>query len=191
MPVQLPLTGLSLPEPAPLAAADLSDLWSYPDLSTQTLCTHAKLLGHAGECLADSLLSRFGLLSIPLPEMSPADRLVLHPARPLRLQVKTTSTRRGTAWQFNIQRGYAHAPSGIRPYEAGAFDLLALVVLPENVVRFTAELRPRHRIAQAEIAALRAKPRASLEEALLSLGLGAGCDAGELPLVDETISPHG
>ena len=60
MPVQLPLTGLALPEPAPLASADLSDLWSYPDLSTQTLCTHAKLLGHAGECLTDSLLCRFG-----------------------------------------------------------------------------------------------------------------------------------
>ena len=171
MPVQLPLTGLSLPEPAPLASADLSDLWSYPDLSTQTLCTHAKLLGHAGECLTDSLLCRFGLLTIPLPELSSADRLVLHPARALRLQVKTTSSLRSGAWQFNIQRGYGHAPSGIRPYDAGAFDLLALVVLPENVVRFTAELRPRQRIAPAEIAALRADPRASVEEALLALGL--------------------
>lgn len=174
MPVQLPLAGLCLPAPAAPISADLADLWAYPDLSTQTLCTHAKLLGHTGECLADSLLCRFGLLTIPLPELSSADRLVLHPARALRLQVKTTSSLRSGAWQFNIQKGYGHAPAGIRPYEAGAFDLLALVVLPENVVRFTAELRPRHRIARAEIATLRADPRASLEEALLTLGLATG-----------------
>lgn len=173
MPVQLPLVGLMLPPVALRSAASVTALWSFPDLDTGTLCHHAKILGHAGEHFVDSVLLRFGLLPLALPEHSSADRLVLHPDAVLKLQIKTATAERGGAWHFNISKGYSHSPGGLRPYAASDFDLLALVVLPENVVRFSRDRRPAHRILRSEIAGLRADPRASLEEALLSVGLAA------------------
>ena len=75
------------------------------------------------------------------------------------------------ATAVNAQRGYRGAPQGRRDYEAADYDILAIAVLPEMAVRFTTDLRSRHRIAPGEIACLRADPRASLAEALLRLGL--------------------
>ena len=173
MPVQLPLAHLSLPPVALPDSARAADLWSFPDLDRDTLCHHAKILGLAGEHFVDSMLLRFGLLPLPLPEHSSADRLVLHPEAVLKLQIKTATAERNGSWSFSICKGYNHSPSGLRPYNASDFDLLALVVLPENVVRFTRERRPTQRITRPEIASLRADPRASLEEALLSIGLSA------------------
>ncbi|GGH64002.1 hypothetical protein GVY41_19795 [Frigidibacter albus] len=173
MPVQMPLANLTLPPVALHDAAAVSALWSFPDLDTGTLCHHAKILGEAGERFVDSMLLRLGLLPLALPEHSSADRLVLHPSAVLKLQIKTATAHRANAWHFNISKGYNHSPGGLRPYAAGDFDLLALVVLPENVVRFSRDRRSSQRIMRSEIAGLRADPRASLEEAMLALGLAA------------------
>ena len=91
----------------------------------------------------------------------------------LKLQIKTSISERSGGWHFNISRGYNHSPGGLRPYAAADFDLLALVVLPENVVRFSRDRRSSQRIMRSEIAGLRADPRGSLEETLLALGLAA------------------
>lgn len=153
-------------------AADASpDIRDYPDVSTEALTAHAKWVGAAGEALVDSLLLRSGIYTAQLPETLPADRLVYHAGRPLRLQVKSTTHPRRGGYTFNVLRGYHRAPSGVRGYAESDFDLLALVVLPENVAKFTAEKALSHRILHREIAPLRAQPLRSLDHALAALGI--------------------
>ena len=172
MAIQLILPGLSLPAATgPSATTTRSDLWHYPHLDTETLCAHACALGAAGEALVDSLLLRYGLIPLPVPPGFAADRLVLCAGHLLRLQVKTTSSLQEAGYCVNAQRGYRGAPQGRRDYGPADYDILAIVVLPEMVCRFSTDLRSRHRIAPGEIAGLRADPRASLAEALLHLGL--------------------
>lgn len=164
------LPGL-LPRPPLCLPPGSHQLWSFPDLSREERCRHAKVLGLAGECLVDSILLRYGLSMMRLPEFTAVDRLILHPEQILRLQVKTTTVRQNGDWYFNAHHGYGRSPQGLRPYAPDAFDLLALVVLPENAVCFTAERKARHRIRDAELSRLKQDPRLSLEAAFWSLGL--------------------
>jgi hypothetical protein len=173
MAIQLPLAGLLpvLPaHPASAAAPHLS-LWTYPDCPTETLNRHAKMVGAAGELLFDSHMARLGLLSCPLPETLPADRLLVVGDRGLRVQVKATTHAQAGAYRFSASRGYNRAPGGVQPYAADAFDLLALVVLPENVIAYTTSRRTCHGIPVRAIPGLRAHPRDTLEEALRDLGV--------------------
>ncbi|MGL4241919.1 MAG: hypothetical protein ACRCTI_12475 [Beijerinckiaceae bacterium] len=177
MSYQLPLTGLDLPYPdlpgPEMPSIDLlRDLWSYPEVSGAVLCRHAKLIGEAGEDLVDSTLKRLGLMTLTLPDIFPVDRVVLHPARPIKLQIKT-ATRPGAdgSYVFDIFRGYGRSPGGLRRYDATDFDMLALVCLPLNLVIFTAAHRNTHRFRGAEIAALLRNPRRSLARAFAELGL--------------------
>lgn len=172
MPFQPSLPGL-LSRPPSCLPPGSHRLWSFPDLPGIECSRHAKILGLAGECLADSMLMRYGLSVMRLPEFSGVDRLILHPDRILRLQIKTTSTRRNGAWVFQIHHGNGRSPKGLRPYDPGAFDLMALVVLPENAVVFTAEARRSIRISDRELTALQRDPRGSLETAFRSLDLAA------------------
>jgi hypothetical protein len=50
------------------------------------------------------------------------------------------------------------------------FDILAMVALPEMVVRFTADWQTRHTIYASECPDLRRNPRQSLDAALARLG---------------------
>ncbi|MFC3060004.1 hypothetical protein [Paenirhodobacter populi] len=180
------LPGL-LPRPPLCLPPGSHQLWSFPDLSRKDRCRHAKALGLAGECLVDSLLLRYGLSVMRLPEFTAVDRLILHPEQILRLQVKTTTVRQNGGWCVNAHHGYGRSPQGLRPYEPDAFDLLALVVLPENAVFFTAERRSRHRVRDTELAMIKADPRLSLEAAFWSLGLSVpGPDA---PVLDAPQEP--
>ena len=99
------------------------------------------------------------------------DRVLWLPDRFLRLQIKTRNVLSGCGYYFDIRKGYQHGPVGTRPYARSDFDLLALVVLPEGVIRFTAGCRPSHLVTAAEIPALRQCARASLDDALRDLGL--------------------
>lgn len=178
MPVQPPLCGLEdLFEPPSRTAT--SEIWDYPDVPADVLMANAKWLGLSGEHLVDSILLRFGLYTTPLPETLPADRMLFLPGGPLRVQIKTTSSLRVHGYSFCVSRGYHRAPSGVRPYEPSDFDLVALVVLPENVVKFSAEKRQSHTIAHREIPVLRAYPRRSLDHALTALGIPLPADAPE------------
>ena len=160
--------------PAPPALPDArTALAGYPDIAAEDLCRHAKRLGKSAELLVDSLLMRLGERVFPTDEHEPFDRILWLPERPLRLQIKARHRRVGELWLFNVTRGYQRGPTGTRPYGIDDFDLLALVALPEGVVKFTTGGAPRHRIHQREIAGLRARPRDSLDAALRALGLDA------------------
>lgn len=175
MAIQLPLSGLVLPVPVlPSSHPDRADLWDWPDVDAATLCAQACLLGAAGEALVDSVLLRYGLVPLPVPPGMAADRLVVHPDRLLRMQIKSTSSRREDGYAVNVVRGYRGSPQGRRAYDADDYDILAIAVLPEMVVHFTTECRGRHRVPWGEIAALRARPRDTLETALVALGLDPG-----------------
>jgi hypothetical protein len=167
----------TLPEilfPAPAQVLPLGDdLWHYPHVSCTVLQARAKAVGLAGEQLTDSLLTRWGLYSLPFPECAPADRMVMHPDWEFRLQVKTCTNPTNGSYRFTMKKGYQRSPGGTRPYAPHDFAMAALVVLPKNAVYFTAERRNSYQILEREIPALQAAPRDSFEEALAHLGLPA------------------
>lgn len=181
MAIQYRLPGLLPPEPAdPCRLGPGHALWSFPHVAAETLCAQANLLGCAGEALVDSLLLRHGLIPLAVPAGLAVDRIVIHPGGSFRLQIKTTATRREDGYAINAERGYRGSPQGRRGYEADDYDMLAIVALPDDVVRFTTDVRPRHRIFLSEIAGLRADPRASLEAALIRIGLDPDGDDADL-----------
>ena len=146
------------------------NLRQFPKLSRDMLTSHAKWFGLSGEYLVDSILLRFGIYTSQLPEMLPADRILYHPEGDLRLQIKTCCRSRNGYFHFSITKGYHRSPTGIKPYAADDFDLVALVALSENAVKFTADRQKSNRIALSEIHALQADPCASLERAIEDLG---------------------
>lgn len=135
------------------------------------MCRYGKQLGTAGELLFDSLMMRLGERSIPCAEHEPFDRILWLPDGLVRVQIKTRHTITGDSYVFDIKKGYQRGPTGTKAYDPSDFDLLALVMLPEGVIRFTSDWRNTHRVRLAEIPGLRARPGASLAEALDRLGL--------------------
>ncbi len=166
------LDALSEPQTPPPGHA----LRDFPNVPRQALSKNAKWIGRAGELLVESVLLRIGLVSAQLPEFMPADCIVYHPVAFLSVQIKTCSKPRDGAFRFNISKGYHRSPNGVRRYDRGDYDLLALVALSENVVKFTADRQQTQSFQCAEIAKLRAYPRRSLDDALEEIGL-ADCDA--------------
>lgn len=171
MPLQLTLPGFQLPARPPEAHEARGALAPYPDLDGPTLCRYAKHLGAAGELLFDSLMMRLGERVVPAEEHEHFDRILWLPDRFLRVQIKTRNVASGSGYHFGIRKGYQRGPVGTRPYARADFDLLALVVLPESVIRFTSEWRASHVVAAAEIPGLRRHPRTSFDDALRGLGL--------------------
>ncbi len=178
MAVQLSLAGLDLPR-IPRSVEAVRPLWHYPQVSGSVICEHAVLIGSAGEALVDSLLLRYGLLPMCVPGGLASDRMVYTSGGLVRLQVKTCAIPRDGAYAFNAMRGYRNAPQGTRVYDVDDFDVLALVGLADNVVWFTHRTPRTFRILVSAIPGLRADPRASLEQALLGLGIDLTADAAE------------
>ena len=171
MPQQLHLPGFHPPDRPVEARTARAALARYPDLSGATLSRYGKQLGTSGELLFDSLMMRFGERVVPADEHEHFDRVLWLPDRFLRVQIKTRNVPSGPGYHFEIRKGYQRGPVGTKPYERADFDLLALVVLPESVIRFTAEWHPSHVVAMADIPRLRRHPRASLDDALRDLGI--------------------
>ena len=177
MAIQYRLPGLLPQEQAnPCRLGPGHVLWPFPHVPAETLCAQANLLGSAGEALVDSILLRHGLIPLAVPAGLAVDRVVVHPCGLFRLQIKTTATRRADGYAVNAERGYRGSPQGRRGYDADDYDMLAIVALPDDVVRFMTEVRPRHRIHLTEITGLRQDPRASLETALIRIGLDPDAD---------------
>lgn len=148
------------------------DIRDFPDLSRNTMTRHAKWFGLSGEYLVDSILLRFKIYTSHLPEMLPADRIVHLPdGNNLRLQIKTCCRPRNGYFHFTLTKGYHRSPNGVKRYEDNDFDLVALVALSENAIKFTADKHQSQKVALDEIHALRADPCASLERAIDDLGL--------------------
>ncbi|MGI3211014.1 hypothetical protein ACROSR_07850 [Roseovarius tibetensis] len=171
MPQQLPLPGFQLPERPSEARNARAALARYPDLEGPTLCRYAKLLGKSGELLFDSLMMRLGERVVPADEHEHFDRVLWLQDIFLRVQIKTRNVPSGAGFHFEIRKGYQRGPAGTKPYARTDFDLLALVVLPESVIKFTAEWRASHVVAASEIPGLRQRPRQSFDTALGDLGL--------------------
>jgi hypothetical protein len=165
------LPGLTPPARPALARDARAALARYPDVAAGDLCKHAKTLGHGGERLVDCILATLGERVIAAPEHEQFDRLVWLDTCLLRIQIKTRHVPTGGSYVFNIRRGYQRGPDGTRPYDPGDFDCLALVALPQFVVKFTSEWHHVQRIEAVEIPGLRMRPRASFDEALRNLGL--------------------
>ncbi|WP_187298168.1 hypothetical protein [Jannaschia donghaensis] len=172
------MAGLDLPR-VPTCVEAAHSLWDYPDIPGSVICEHAVLIGSAGESLVDSLLLRHGLLPMHVPGNLASDRLVHTPGGLTRMQIKTCSLPRNGAYSFHVGKGYRGTPQGVRAYGADDFDVLALVCLADNAVFFTHELRPDFRIPVSAIPSLRAAPRASLEEALIGIGIDLTGDASD------------
>jgi hypothetical protein len=151
-------------------------LLRYPDVAAEVLCARAKELGQAAELQVDSIMARLGVKSAGFGEHSPFDRVLWINQFCFRLQIKGRNTDDRGDYRFDIRKGYQRGPTGTKAYEPGDFDLLALVALPENVVKFTARWSEHHVIRRSEIAGLRARPGESLIAALRDLGVTLDLD---------------
>ncbi|ASP21260.1 hypothetical protein ANTHELSMS3_02598 [Antarctobacter heliothermus] len=173
------LRGLDLPrDPAPRADAlvPLTELHAFPDISTAAKTHHAKRFGSAAELLCDSLLMRLGIDSHPSPEFQAFDRLIYLNDRPLRLQIKVRLSAENNAFWFKVAHGNPRHASGVRGYRHDAFDLLALVILHHNVVKFSASKASQQQIALSEIPRLRNHPFESLRSAFNALEVSETLD---------------
>lgn len=168
---QPPLRGFETLFASQVDKTAIEDIRDFPNLSRDIMTRYGKWIGLAGEHLVDSILLRFGIYTSQLPEMLPADRIVYHPRGELRLQVKTCCRDRNGFFHFNLSKGYHRSPTGVKRYETDDFDLVALVALSENAVKFSASKQGGQRIAISEIQALRADPCASLDQAIDDLSL--------------------
>ncbi len=170
MAIQMLLPGLDL---APMLATDprSANLSTYPHVDPLVLQTQAKEIGRAGELLAHSVLTRLGAQCYAAGEEAAFDLLLMRPEAALRVQVKTTTNARDGVYRFRMQKGYRGNPSGVRLYAPGDYDLAALVILPHDAVMFTAAKQELHAISCQRIAGLRARPYASLHQALRDLGI--------------------
>ena len=132
MAVQLSFPGFA-PVTAPVAtvSSTVAPLWTFPDITTRDRQQHARALGLAGEALCDSLLLRYGLLSLVPPDHLPYDRLIMTGGAQARLQIKTSAVPTGGLWCFTMKKGYQGSVVGTRPYAPGDFDIGALVCLSE------------------------------------------------------------
>ncbi|WP_071795133.1 hypothetical protein [Natronohydrobacter thiooxidans] len=148
-----------------------ASLLHYPDVSSGVLCENAKTLGHASELLVDSVFARLGIPVASFAEHSPFDRMIWIGSNCLRVQVKGRHRMTDGGYHFDIKRGYQRGPNGTREYDRGDFDVLALVGLPHDIVKFTASWSKSHVIRGHEIPGLRNRPGASLQQALDALGL--------------------
>ncbi|MBK5944878.1 hypothetical protein CCR83_00050 [Rhodobacter veldkampii DSM 11550] len=166
------LPGLTMP-PRPTETRDARvALARYPDITTEDLCRYAKFLGASAELLVDSLFMRFGERVFPMPEHERCDRALILPDRaPIRIQVKTRHSVTACGdYVFNLRQRSERGATGRGPYDSCDFDILAMVVLSEGVVRFTADWHLRQIIHASEIPELRRHPRRSLDAALARLG---------------------
>lgn len=170
MTVQLLLPGLNQ-GPQPPEMAEGASLATYPDVDPRVLSLRAKALGQAGELLVLSKLTRLGETVFQAGDGVPYDVLMPRLEMTVRIQVKTTTSPQNGFYRFGMRKGYRNNPQGTRPYRPDDYDIAALVVLPLDLVVFTAEKLATHRIAVRQITALRAAPHQSLHAAFAALGL--------------------
>ena len=165
---QLTLPGLPLhsPDPSLSAAKDLRD---WPDVSADVVCRHAKLLGAAGEAIFDAQMLMFGEIAAPVPESMPFDRILLRRPYSIRVQIKSVIMPSAHGYSIEPKKGYRGSPQGMRVYADDDYDMLAIIVLREGVIRFTTEKQRRFHIPLSAISQLRARPRLSFDAALQDL----------------------
>ena len=149
------------------------ELQNWPNISSETVCRHASLFGAAGEAFFDFQMLLFGEVSMNVTESLPYDRLLMRQPFSLRVQVKSLVIPRENGYRIIPKCGCRRSSSGMRAYHEDDYDLLAVVLLQENVAFYTAEKAPRIMIPFADIEQLRRRPRATFDAALQSLEMQA------------------
>lgn len=170
MTIQLPPPGLKQ-RPRSREMARAASLTDYPDVDRRVLCLRAKALGQAGELLVLSKLTRLGETVFQAGDGLPYDVLMPRLEMTVRVQVKTTTLPQNGSYRFEMRKGYRNNPQGTRPYGTDDYDIAALVILPLDLVIFTAEKLASHRIAAHRLEVLSATSRHSLSKAFDALGL--------------------
>lgn len=87
----------------------------------------------------------------------------------MRAQVKTVILPSTAGYVVEPRKGYRGSPGGVRAYADADYDLLAIVVLRESVILYTATKARRYTVPFAAIDRLRRDPRASFDAALADL----------------------
>lgn len=181
--LMLPL-GLPTPPASTTADADLKcsirALWTYPDVHHTVLSRHAKMLGAAGELFCDWVFTCHGLVSTAAQEFCAFDREVTYGDHRLKVQSKIRHSPDRGVYRFDVKRGDPRHPAGRKEYSPDDFDILAMIVLHERIVKFTADWRNEQTISFSEIETLRRHPIRSFERALEYLGI---------PLITQS-APH-
>jgi hypothetical protein len=147
------------------------DMRHYPHVSYDVRRANAKFIGAAGEYLVDSLLTRHGLTVWSAPDLHRADRMIEIHGRAVLLQIKTVTAPVNGVCIFPMVHGNSRAGNK-RPYDKGAFDIAALAVLSENVVKFVPNRGRSFHVDVTEFESLKADPIDSLE---FSLGMMMKC----------------
>lgn len=86
-----------------------------------------------------------------------------------RIQVKAVTLPKDGFYSVNLQKGYRNSPQGRRDYGEDAFDMVAIVVLPLNVVIFTCQRDAVIRISQSEVRYAQAHAGNSLRTAFAEM----------------------
>lgn len=106
-----------------------------------------------------------------------------------RIQVKAVTFPTNGSYTVNLQKGYRNSPQGRRGYDADAFDMVAVVILPLNVVIFTCQRDAQIRIGVDEVRYAQAHPGNSFRTAFLEMlgnpALGQVPDRAALKLAFE------
>lgn len=175
MTVQPLFPGLDLPQAAsasPDTCLQTRVLCGFPDIPADAKCFHAKRLGTAGELFVDSLLVRLGFDPIPTHEYQPYDRIVPVNGHLAKMQVKVRLSAESGRFIYQVCHGNPRHDTGVRAYGVGDFDLLALVCLHHNVIKFSASRARQQYIALSEVARLQARPFETLGRAIIEAGFG-------------------
>lgn len=149
------------------------ELQNWPNISSETVCRHASLFGAAGEAFFDYQMLLFGEVSMNVTESLPYDRLLMRHPFSLRVQVKSLVIPRENGYRIIPKCGCRRSSLGMRAYHEDDYNLLAVVLVQENVAFYTAEKAPRIMIPFADIEPLRQRPRATFDAALQSLQMQA------------------
>lgn len=172
---QLFLPGF-LPEPVPSSlrlprnGPETPQLAHFPDVAASVLSTNAKELAIAAERFVDSTVFRYGFRTVDVGENEPFDRLLFGWSMvvPTQIKAKVRPNAAGN-YVFHIIRGSARNKSGRARYDPDDFELLALVILPKNVVFFTASKERSIAIPARMVPVLAAAPQVSLFHAVAEI----------------------
>ncbi len=117
-----------------------ADLFGYepPEIgSTNDLRVHAKQIGECGAALTVYCLRNMGLNAYEVGDTCHYDITVDVGSSLLRVQVKSTSkSDEAGTFRFNHTKGHRSTQLGVRAYDGGDYDVLALVALSVKHVVF-------------------------------------------------------
>lgn len=156
------------PPRGPLIERLPAALW-FPYLASAARSADAKVIGLSGEHLVLSEVTRHGFEACLVPERFGHDIRVNHSRLSWRIQVKAVTFPKNGYYTVVLQKGCHSSALGRRDYDSDEFDMVAIAILPHNVVIFTRQRGPTIRISEAEVRFAIANPGNSFLTAFAEL----------------------